>query len=69
MFRSCLLVLLAGVTPEALAAHAAAQPCRAICSPAVHEVPKGERVFLDDVHNTSLIVGLSVPLAPLVPKP
>lgn len=33
------------------------------------EVPKGERVFLDDVHNTSLIVGLSVPVAPLVPKP
>lgn len=33
------------------------------------EVPKGERVFLDDVHNTSVIVGLSIPLAPLVPKP
>ena len=32
------------------------------------EVPKGERVFLDDVHNTSLIVGLSVPLAPLAPR-
>jgi hypothetical protein len=32
------------------------------------EVPKGERVFLDDVHNTSLIVGLSIPVAPLVPR-
>lgn len=31
------------------------------------EVPDGERVFLDDVHATSLIVGISVPVAPLVP--
>lgn len=27
------------------------------------EVPKGERVFLDNVHATSLITGLSIPLA------
>jgi hypothetical protein len=33
------------------------------------EVPNGERVFLDTVHNTSVIVGVSVPVAPLVPKP
>jgi hypothetical protein len=29
------------------------------------EVPKGDRVFLDDARSVSLIVGLSLPLAPL----
>jgi len=29
------------------------------------EVPKGERVFLDDARSVSLIVGLSLPFAPL----
>jgi hypothetical protein len=31
------------------------------------EVPKGERVFIDDARSVSLIVGLSVPFAPLSP--
>jgi len=33
------------------------------------EVPKGERVFVDDARSVSLIVGLSVPFAPLASAP
>lgn len=33
------------------------------------EVPKGERVFIDDARSVSLIVGLSVPFAPLARGP
>ena len=31
------------------------------------EVPKGERIFLDDARSVSLVVGLSLPFAPLAP--
>jgi hypothetical protein len=33
------------------------------------EVPKGERVFVDDARSVSLIVGLSLPFAPLATAP
>ena len=33
------------------------------------EVPKGERVFVDDARSVSLILGLSLPFAPLAPAP
>jgi hypothetical protein len=32
------------------------------------EVPKGERVFLNSVHSSTLIVSVVIPVAPLVPK-
>ncbi|MFL5615025.1 MAG: hypothetical protein ACJ796_15275 [Gemmatimonadaceae bacterium] len=32
------------------------------------QIPKGERVFLDDARSISLIVGLSLPIAPLAPS-
>jgi hypothetical protein len=35
---------------------------------AADEVPKGERIFLNDVHSPTLIVSMVVPIAPLVPK-
>jgi hypothetical protein len=33
------------------------------------EVPKGERVFVDDARSVSLIVGLSLPFAPMASSP